>query len=276
MVSAQTPAAPLIVATDLLLGFALASLLALVALWWGALSKSGALATVVIGSIVFGLGGWRWSPAVLFFFLSSSLLSKIGQIKKKKLQDVFQKNEKRDGVQVLANGLVSSLCVVFNLLIPQPLWYSLYLASLSAANADTWATELGVLSNSTPILITSGRPVPTGTSGGLSWIGSMAALAGAISLSAVGVWFWPAYSLSLQNLVIIAGAGFLASFFDSFLGAMLQAQYLCPNCGLKTERKEHCQNLTSRISGWGWVNNDLVNFLAGLLAAALTFFLIKV
>ena len=276
MVCAQTPAAPLVVTTDLLLGFALASLIALIALRWGALSQSGALATIVVGTIIFGLGGWRWSPAVLFFFLSSSLLSKLGKGKKARLKDIFQKNDKRDGAQVVANGLVPSLCVVFNLLNPQPLWYSLYLASLSAANADTWATELGVLSSSTPILITSGRPVPPGTSGGITWLGTSASLAGAMSLSVVGALLWPAYSVSLQNLAIMTGAGFSASFFDSFLGATAQGQFACPACGIRTERRLHCGNQTKKLSGWGWMNNDLVNFLAGLFAAALTFFLIKV
>jgi len=264
------------VTTDLLLGFALASLIALIALRWGALSQSGALATIVVGTIIFGLGGWRWSPAVLFFFLSSSLLSKLGKGKKARLKDIFQKNDKRDGAQVVANGLVPSLCVVFNLLNPQPLWYSLYLASLSAANADTWATELGVLSSSTPILITSGRPVPPGTSGGITWLGTSASLAGAMSLSVVGALLWPAYSVSLQNLAIMTGAGFSASFFDSFLGATAQGQFACPACGIRTERRLHCGNQTKKLSGWGWMNNDLVNFLAGLFAAALTFFLIKV
>jgi uncharacterized protein (TIGR00297 family) len=264
------------VATDLLLGFALASLLALIALRWGALSKSGALATIVIGTIIFSLGGWHWFPAVLFFFLSSSLLSKFGKGKKARIMDSFQKNDRRDWAQVVANGLVPSLCVVFDLINPQPLWYSLYLTSLSAANADTWATELGILSSSTPILITSGRPVPAGTSGGISWIGTGASLAGAMSLALAGALLWPVYSVSLQNLVIITGAGFLASFFDSFLGATAQGQFACPACGIRTERSLHCGNQTKKLSGRGWVNNDLVNFLAGLFAAALTFFLIKV
>ena len=263
-------------ATDFVFGFALASLIALVSLWWGALSKSGALATAVLGTVIFGLGGWRWSPAVLFFFLSSSLFSKFGKGKKSRLRDIFQKNEKRDRAQVLANGLVPSICVVFNLLYPRPLWYSLYLGSLSAANADTWATELGILSNSAPILIISGRPVPAGTSGGMTWLGSIASLAGAMSLSMVGAWLWPAYYLSIQNLAIITGAGFLASFFDSWWGATFQAQYLCAICGLRTERKKHCRAKTEKSSGWGWVDNDMVNFLAALFAVALTFFLIKV
>ncbi len=246
------------------------------ALWWGALSRSGVFATIILGTIIFSLGGWRWSPAVLFFFLSSSLLSKSGQSKKKRFKDVFQKNERRDAAQVLANGLVPSLYVMFNLINPQSLWYCLYLAALAAANADTWATELGILSRATPILITTGRPVPPGTSGGITWLGTSASLAGAMSLALVGALLWPVYSVSLPNLVIITGAGFLASLFDSLLGAKLQAQFLCTVCGLRTERMEHCQKPTKQTTGWGWVNNDTVNFVAALFAAALTFFLIKV
>jgi uncharacterized protein (TIGR00297 family) len=262
--------------TDLLVGFLLAGTIALVSCRWGVLSLSGAVATTCVGTAIFGLGGWDWSAPVLYFFISSSALSKIREAKKSKLKQIFQKDERRDWAQVLANGVLPALCAIFDFIQPHQWWYILYLAALSSATADTWATEIGVLSKESPVLVTTFQPVSVGTSGGITTSGTLASFGGAVSLTAIGLCIFPAYSLSIRHLIILIGAGFLASFFDSILGATIQAQYVCQHCQRRTERKFHCQNLTTRISGWRWVNNDWVNFISGLFVAGLTFLLIKV
>lgn len=242
---------------------------------WGLLSKSGAVTTVFIGTIIFGLGGWRWSPAVLFFFFSSGVLSKLGRTKKLKLADVFQKGEKRDWAQVLANGFIPAMCTWLDYLFPQPVWYIFYLASLSSATADTWGTELGVLSESEPILITTGKRVPAGTSGGITLAGTLASLAGVFCLCLVGIFFWPAYALTSSDWMMLSAVGLAAAFFDSLLGATLQSQYVCNLCGKKTERRKHCSKDSAKISGLGWMTNDWVNFLSSLFAVTFSFLLIK-
>ena len=52
--------------------------------------------------------------------------------------------------------------------------------------------------------------------------------------------------------------------FDSFLGATVQAQFKCSVCGKVTERIIHCNNNTKHTKGINWLNNDLVNLLAGI------------
>lgn len=261
--------------SGLLLGFGLALVVALISWRWGVLSTSGALATAGVGTIIFGLAGWTWSAAVLFFFFSSSFLSKLGQVQKIQIRDIFQKSEKRDWAQVLANGLVPALCILFSHVIPSPDWYLFYLAALSSATADTWATELGVLSRAVPILLTTGQRVPVGTSGGITWAGTLASLAGALALSLIGVFLFPAYQVPVRSALTLTIVGSVAAHFDSLLGATIQAQYICPACKKRTERKRHCAVRTERISGYFWMNNDWVNFISSLFAAGLTFLLIK-
>src|SRR4030067_642568 len=51
--------------------------------------------------------------------------------------------------------------------------------ALAAVNADTWATEVGVLARRCPWRLTDGRQVEPGTSGAVTLEGLMASIAGA-------------------------------------------------------------------------------------------------
>src|SRR5207244_12645488 len=62
-----------------------------------------------------------------------------------------------------------------------------FLSALAVAGADTLASEIGVLSRRT-VLITTGRPVPPGTDGGVSPLGQLCAIGAALYTSIVG-WF---------------------------------------------------------------------------------------
>jgi uncharacterized membrane protein len=117
-------------------------------------------------------------------------------------------------------------------------------------------------------MITNGKKVEQGTSGGISLIGTLAALAGATLVGFAAVASEPGENW-LRRLVIIALGGLIGSLFDSLLGATVQAIYWCPTCNKETERHPNhtCGSPTSRIRGWSWINNDVVNLACSLMGA---------
>ena len=232
-----------------------------------ALNHSGAIAAAVVGALIFGLGGFPWAVLLLVFFISSSLLSKTFSRRKAALSEKFSKGSQRDWGQVFANGGLGALLVIVNGFFPQYIWpWIAFTGAMAAVNADTWATELGVLSSTQPRLITNGRPVASGTSGGVTFIGYLAALGGAVLVGTIAVPF--TQSIDAFALVLfVAMAGLVGSTFDSFLGATVQSIYYCPQCQKETERYpvHTCGGETKQVRGWSWLNNDLVNFFCSLV-----------
>jgi uncharacterized protein (TIGR00297 family) len=237
-----------------------------------ALSWSGAVAAAVVGFLLFGIGGWRGAAALLLFFITSTALSRVGKKQKDALK--FEKGGERDAGQVLANGGIAALCALLMAFYPyRAHWLSIgLLGALAAANADTWATELGSLAKRPPFLITNFRPAPTGASGAVSLPGTLAALAGATLIGVLAL-FW---GLGPDGLAIVAVSGLAGALFDSLLGATVQVQYRCPVCGKLTERRIHCDDQPAeRARGLRFIGNDLVNFAATTLGAVLAIYLMR-
>ncbi len=268
----------------LLLGLILSSAIAGLAYWRRALAPSGVLGAVILGTTIFGFGGWVRGLLLIAFFVGSSLLSHYKERRKAHLAEKFAKGSRRDLGQTLANGgLAGLLALIIGLLSDNtPLYPVLSLAfigALAAVNADTWATELGVLAKKPPRLITGGGPVPIGSSGGVTPEGTLAALTGAtcIGLAAfvlvqlaaqltLGKWLWSDWVL----IPVAAVSGLFGALVDSLLGATLQTIYRCEQCNMETERLIHrCGQTTRRVRGLRWLNNDWVNFLAATAGAAM-------
>jgi len=257
-------------------GLGLALLIAGAAYAVRSLSLSGAIAAVVLGTAIFGLGGLPWAVLLVGFFVSSSVLSRLFKRNKAAVNEKFSKGSRRDAGQVLANGGIAGLLVIAQAAFPSiNIWWFAAAGTLAAVNADTWATELGVLSRSEPRMLTTGKTVEKGTSGAVSWDGTLAALAGAVVIGLLAIIVWPDYAggASLAQaplrLGLITLAGLTGSFVDSLLGATIQAIYYCPNCAKETERHplHTCGTGTRQIRGWRWLGNDGVNWMCALSGA---------
>ncbi len=259
--------------SQFVIGLTAATLISLLAYRAHSLSRSGACGALFTGTLIFGLGGWQWAVLLVAFFTSSSILTRIFSSRKSRLNEKFEKGGQRDLGQVLANGGIASLFAFLHFLYPASSWpWAGFAASLAAVNADTWATELGVLSLRPPRLLTSGRLVERGTSGAVSLYGTLAAFAGSAFIALLAVLLQPfvLYSSSfIFPLFLLTFSGLFGALFDSFLGATVQAIYRCPQCGKETERHplHTCGALTTQIRGWLWLNNDMVNLACAISAA---------
>jgi uncharacterized protein (TIGR00297 family) len=113
-------------------------------------------------------------------------------------------------------------------------------AALAEVAADTLSSELGEVLGGEPRLLTTFRRVPVGTDGAISAAGTLAGICGAVVVAVVAAL---ALNLAPGQGALVALAAIAGLFVDSLLGAV-------------PERR-------------GWMNNDAVNFLSSVAAAAL-------
>lgn len=250
-------------------GAALAIAIALAARGGRALNGSGAVAAAVLGTLAAG-AGWRWAILLVAYFVSSSLLSRLGRSERdRRTEGRLEKSGPRDAVQVAANGGVFGMAALGFLATRHPAWAVAGAAALAASAADTWATEIGTLARSTPRSILNGRAVAPGTSGGVTAQGLMAGVAGAAFVGAAATLL--GWDRTMVNAVTAGGV--LGMLLDSLIGAGAQARRWCATCGAATEQRVHrCGSRTELRGGLSWLDNDGVNVLCtvgGAVAAVL-------
>ncbi len=262
------------------MGMALSTAVGGLAYKRGSLSESGWLGAVLTGTATLGFGGWTWGMTLISFFVSSSALSHYKErVKEQRTGGKFAKGTRRDLAQALANGgLGSLLALAYAILREPPLLRAIFLGVMATVTADTWATELGVLSSEKPRLITTLQPVERGTSGAVTVAGTSASAVGGLLMGLTMAAFL-ALERSLRpavddggSLVWMAPAGLLGglvgSLSDSWMAATVQATYRYPD-GRETERpvgKDGTPHMFVR--GFPWFNNDLVNLLSTLTGGA--------
>ncbi|MGN1189856.1 MAG: DUF92 domain-containing protein [Candidatus Ornithospirochaeta sp.] len=250
----------------LLIYLAVLSLIALFAYKKKWLTLSGAASAIVLGLIVLWMGGVSAFIIFLFFFVSSSLVSKVSKF----VNRSEKKGNQRDIVQVLANGLPAVLAIM---LIRVPSLYLASLAAFSAANAeaaaDTWSGSFGVMSKKDPVSIITFTKVPKGISGGVTALGFLGGFSASLLVAVLSI---GVFGHSIGIACIIAGSGFLGSVIDSVLGAVVQVQYRAKD-GSLTEKDEENGEKNERVRGIPGFDNDAVNFTSGILAASLAMLL---
>lgn len=230
-----------------ILGGVLAAVVALAAYRARALTIDGGAAAFVVGTVVFGSGGWAAAAVLFAFFIPSALISRRSNVQ----------SSPRNGWQVLANGGVAAVCA---LAAPRAgVFAAAFAGAFAAASADTWGTEIGTRARNAPVSILTLRRVEAGRSGGVTALGTAATICGALCVAVV------ASAVRIAPFWSVAAGGVAGALLDSVLGASLQALRWCPACDRECETRRHeCGNTTVLRRGAGWLQNDGVNFAATL------------
>lgn len=213
---------------QILLALVLSILLAYTAFLVNWLTLDATRAVIILGTITLGFGGWIYALAVIFFFISSSLLTTNRRNKgfidpcKKDIHHDLQK--RRDGYQVWANGFWMAVYISCWFIFSLEAFLVAAFGVVATATADTWATELGSLNPGKTIKITNFKPVEPGTDGGISFKGTAGAFTGSFLTSLFVLFLNDGFPSFLFLIVLVSG--FLGCITDSYLGAFLQDKNL--------------------------------------------------
>jgi uncharacterized protein (TIGR00297 family) len=229
---------------------------------------SGFFAALIIGVVVFAApsDGWKWFIVIMIFHVVAAQFTKYKYHTKRLLGFAQEKGGARAWQNVTANGGIAGLLALGEGLWPSGILAFGFIGAVATATADTLATEIGLLSKREPRLITDlRRKVSAGTSGGVSPIGELAALLGAVIIG------FSAWSLGLDDLgiygfkttaLVALLSGLAGCTLDSVVGATVQGMFSCPICGAITENKRHCGSPTKLVRGSSLIDNNMVNFIA--------------
>ncbi|CAN8252401.1 unnamed protein product [Cochlearia groenlandica] len=252
------------------------------------LDLSGGIAGFLVMTIHL-TAGFRYGALLLVFFFTSSKLTKVGEDKKRRVDADFKEGGQRNWVQVLCNSGIASVLVIFACSLTG--WQDKCLDSKDSAivtaliggiighysccNGDTWSSELGVLSDSQPRLITTLKPVKKGTNGGVTKAGLLAAVAAGTTVGLTFLIFGfftarCASNVALKQLLVIpvsALAGLCGSLIDSVLGATIQFSGFC---SVRNKVVGKPGPTVKKISGLDILDNNGVNFVAILTTSFLT------
>ncbi len=231
-----------------------------------ALTHLGVICAVFMDILIsLSLGNFGFIILVSFF-LGSIIVDKIKKIAKKR--DEAKKGDRRDLIQVIANGFVGTVMAVCFVFSRGNIAFAVgFVAAFAEAFGDTVASGIGAFAKTVydPFRL---RKTENGLSGGMSVIGTLASLLGCFVIGFIA-FFVSGGSFGLFEVVIVGVCAFLGVVFDSFLGSLFQVKYICNTCGTVTEKTVHCDRETTKSSGFTPIDNDVVNFSSGIFTATL-------
>ncbi|OGO06814.1 MAG: hypothetical protein A2Y73_02530 [Chloroflexi bacterium RBG_13_56_8] len=203
---------------ELVVGLAVGCVTGWIGLRSRLLSGSGAASVVLSLGLIFVGGGWVWGILTFLVYVAGGIWSRYRAADKKdRLGGLLQ--TERGWRQIASRVGWSAVLALIYFLLPQASSvFIAFVGALATANADMWATELGILSSRPPRLVTSGRRVSAGTPGGVSALGTVASLGAAWLVGFVGLllvvllayWSGGAWNRAFSWLPLLATLGGLA------------------------------------------------------------------
>ena len=123
------------------IGFVLSFLISYIAHRRKSLSLSGFLSATMVGTLFYMFGSYVVWSILIFFFLSSSVISK--------LSTEEAKLGGRNYIQVLSNAVVSLAFLTLFYILKDITFLLVAVVAIAATTADTWASEIGRISTAT-------------------------------------------------------------------------------------------------------------------------------
>lgn len=236
----------------------------------GSVSASGLIALLCISALFIALNKMALLFILFYMFASSSLLSHYKKSSKKEFDQIVAKTGPRDFIQAIANLGIATLLVLVHHFAEEDALIAAIIGSVAAANADSWASEIGGISKRTPFLITTYKPVQKGISGGITLPGTLGGIMGSLFIVGAAIATMQPISPFKGNLPLLFWASLLAGILgflaDSYLGAIFQALYRNEN---NQQLTENSQGNVHLIKGKRWMNNDMVNFITTFIGAGI-------
>ncbi|MCP5454872.1 MAG: DUF92 domain-containing protein [Thermotogae bacterium] len=250
----------------LILGFFFSFIISFFSYRKKSLTLSGFISATFLGTSLYFFGDIRFFVILISFFASSSIITKFKKNLKETPEEITEKSGNRDYTQVISTGIIPLIFTVFYYFTKDISFIIGFVTSVSVANSDTWASEIGVLSKSDPISVISFKRVPRGISGGISVLGLISSFLGSVFISAVfAILFHGESRVFLISFISITG-GFLGSLVDSILGASLQAKYISASDKI-TEKRFSDGKENNLKSGLAFINNNAVNLISSAVVS---------
>lgn len=210
------------------------------AAWWlRGVSLLGAVTGAGVCFVIYTTAGPGAVGALAIVFALTWASTHFGYPRKKRL-GTAERRQGRSASQVLANLSVAAGCCVLSAISGRGSFLLGAVAALSEAAADTVSSEIGQAQSEAALLITTWQAVPAGTSGAVTGIGTAAGIVAAVLVCFFSRWVGFLPGKWLATTILAAVLGMIS---DSLLGATLEKKAI--------------------------LNNNWVNFLSTLLAAAI-------
>lgn len=233
----------------------------------GSVSASGFFALILISSLFIWLDQVALLFVLFYMFASSSILTRYKKSQKKEFDLVVAKSGPRDYLQAICNLGIATIALIIYHITKEEAFIAAIIGSVAAANADSWASEIGGLSKSQPIMITTLKPVQKGISGGVTLTGMLGGVAGSLFIVLAATGTMSLIDPFKGNTIVLILASFVAGIFgfvfDSYLGAVFQSLYK----NTSDQLTESSANKKELIKGFKWMDNDAVNFITTFVAA---------
>ena len=193
----------------------------------GIASIQGMAAGVFLGFMTLAYGGLSWFVLLFTFVAGGALVTKYQYDHKASIGVAEDDLGTRGLGNVFGNGAMALVGVIGYrgavefLPLLSDLFVLIFVAAMATALADTLSSEIGVLFD-TPRLITTLKPVPVGTNGGVTWQGALVGAVGSLTIALLSFLLFPTFGPVYIGIVCIAGvAGMMA---DSLFGATIEGK----------------------------------------------------